>query len=161
MNEITTSEAGEEAAGLLAELHRLAFADGQEWSSDAFLEMLKAPGTAALIAGMGERPLGMVVFREVMDEAEIITIGVLPQWRGRGVGKRLLAAALAGMAMNGARRVFLEVAEDNAAAIALYESAGFVFIGRRKGYYARSGGKAVDALMMTHAFNEGCGCDDG
>ena len=49
----------------------------------------------------------------------------------------------------GATRMALEVAVDNAPAIALYRALGFVTVGRRKGYYARAGGGAIDAAIMA------------
>ncbi|MDP3371055.1 MAG: ribosomal-protein-alanine acetyltransferase, partial [Brevundimonas sp.] len=52
-------------------------------------------------------------------------------------------------ATRGATRLFLEVAEDNMAALALYAGAGFVEAGRRPGYYARPHGRPRDALVLA------------
>jgi ribosomal-protein-alanine N-acetyltransferase len=64
-----------------------------------------------------------------------------------GLGRVLLAAAIARL---GDGEMFLEVAADNAPAIGLYQSAGFIQAGVRCGYYARSGG-AVDALVLKRS----------
>ena len=53
-------------------------------------------------------------------------MGLLPAWRGRGVGRRLLEATLAQARRSGFKRIELDVHADNPRAIALYEKAGFV-----------------------------------
>ena len=70
------------------------------------------------------------------------TIGVEPAYQGSGIGRRLLDELLA---FADGSVVFLEVRTDNAAAIALYESVGFVRMGVRKRYYRVSG---ADAYTM-------------
>ena len=82
----------------------------------------------------------------------MLTLAVGPAHRRRGVGRALLAAAEA-MASTTATAMFLEVATDNAAAIALYEAAGYAAVGRRAGYYARPAGAGADALVMRRALN--------
>ena len=71
-----------------------------------------------------------------------VTIGVDPEFQGLGIGRELLAALLE---FAGGGAVFLEVRTDNAPAIALYESVGFVTMGVRKRYYRVSG---ADAYTM-------------
>lgn len=122
----------------LATLHRAAFADG--WSGDALREMLRAPGVCALTADDG-----FIVVRTVADEAEILTLAVAPDARRRGRGGALLHAAVAHARRSGAARLFLEVSTKNAAALALYVSAGFREIGRRARYYP----DGADALTMS------------
>ena len=70
-------------------------------------------------------------------------MGVSPTRRRRGLGGTLLARVLARAAA-----VFLEVAEDNRAARALYRGAGLRLVGRRAGYYRRRGGPAATALVL-------------
>jgi len=65
--------------------------------------------------------------------------------------------ALAAAAAGGAKAVFLEVAADNAAALALYQEAGFETVGVRRGYYPRPGGGAADALNLRLALNSPAG----
>ncbi|MEM1342501.1 MAG: GNAT family N-acetyltransferase, partial [Pseudomonadota bacterium] len=84
--------------------------------------------------------------RLLPGEAEILTLAVQPEARRQGLG-RLLVQELIAQA-TGAERVFLEVAESNQAARALYAACGFEEIGRRPGYYAYSDGGAEDALVM-------------
>lgn len=81
-------------------------------------------------------------------EAHVMTVGVLPAWRRRGVGAVLLADLLAAA---GSRRVLLEVRADNEAALRLYARNGFRPIGRRRGYYQPSG---TDAVVMARGDSE-------
>jgi len=137
-------------AQLLSGMHSICFTE--VWSAEAMAGLLDMPGTEGVIAVDGESlipaiappgPAGMVLWRVAGDEAEILTIAVLPPWRRHGLGQRLLDHALAESLAQGAAMMFLEVAADNQAAQALYLSRGFVQVGVRKGYYA---GK--DALVM-------------
>lgn len=148
---LVIAEAGPEAAPLLAALHATAIGEaGPAWTEAAFATLLALPGRLALVAAEAEAPLGFVLLGLAADEAEILTLAVLPASRRRGAGAALVAAAAREAAARGATRLFLEVAEDNAPARALYARAGFVPVGRRKGYYAREGG-AVDALVLVLA----------
>lgn len=137
-------------AGVLAALHAPCFGS-EAWDEGAFVRLLGAAGVAGLIADAGTAaaplPAGFVLVRTVADEAEILTIAVLPEFRGQGIGRLLVERASDLAASAGARSLFLEVAEDNRAARALYRAAGFVIAGHRRGYYRRAG-RAVDALVL-------------
>ncbi len=80
-----------------------------------------------------------------------MTLAVAAAARRRGLGRRLLARFEAAAAARGAEAAFLEVAEDNAPARALYLAAGWVEAGRRRRYYARGDGTAADAIVMRKA----------
>lgn len=80
---------------------------------------------------------GYVVTRAMADEGEILNLAVAADQRRRGVGRRLAGTALEQLAASGARTVYLEVRESNAAARRLYGSLGFAEVGRRQGYYRR------------------------
>jgi ribosomal-protein-alanine N-acetyltransferase len=73
------------------------------------------------------------------------------------LARRLLEHAAATAAARGATSLFLEVAADNAAALHLYQAAGFHAVGRRAGYYARNAGPAVDALVLKRSLNRPLG----
>lgn len=100
--------------------------------------------TAALI---DERLVGYAGALRHEDEAHVMNIAVDPSVRERGVGTALLSDLLVRLRERGVHRVTLEVREHNAAAIALYESAGFRAVGSRPGYYAETGEDAV--IMWT------------
>lgn len=139
---IRTLGAGEWAAA--AALHARCF--DEPWDEPALERLVAAPGTFAL--GAGENPLaGFVLARIAAAEAEILTLAVDPAARGQGLGRRLMDAAAAMALAGGATALFLEVAEDNDAARALYGRLGFHQVGRRPAYYARPGSR-VAALVL-------------
>lgn len=127
---------------LLAEVHATAFE--RPWDAAAFASLLGQVGVVTL----GDAD-GFILIRTVLDEAEILTLAVRPEARRRGQGRVLVQAAARTARAMGAQRLHLEVAEDNAAAVALYAAAGFEPSGRRPGYYAREGGPAVAALLLA------------
>ena len=149
--------AGADKAETLAAVHRAAFGT-RGWSAEEIAKMLAVEGTEALLARCdATTACGMIISRMMWEDGEILTLGVRPAFRRCGIGSRLFASAVNGMVMQGANRVFLEVAETNTAAIALYEAAGFEVMGRRPNYYLFENGKRVDALMMVRVFGQGCG----
>jgi ribosomal-protein-alanine N-acetyltransferase len=117
------------------------------WRADEYARLLADPAAGVFGLHRRGRLVGLAVVRVAADEGEILTIGVEPESRGRGHGRRLLAAALDWAGAAGAARIFLEVAHDNAAARSLYRRLGFETAGRRPGYY-RTGRRAVDAWIL-------------
>lgn len=93
-----------------------------------------------------------VLSRRAGDEAEILVIVVDPGFRRSGLGARLLAVHCEGLARLGVRHLFLEVAEDNAPARALYARFGFVEAGTRPGYYPKPDGGRANALVLRRDF---------
>lgn len=120
----------------------------EAWSDESIRSLLRTPGTFALIAEVGGGPGGFVLARVAADEAEILVVAVRPALRRSGIGGRLLDAALVRARAAGAVRMFLEVAVDNRAALALYGSRGFTEAGRRPNYYTHPGRPATDALIL-------------
>ena len=137
--------AGAAALELLAALHGRCFPQG--WPREAFAKLLATPGAFALLAidDDGE-PTGLALGRAAAGEAEILTLGVLPDARRRGAGRALVEALAAEARARGAGELFLEVADDNLAARALYLALGFAQVGRRPGYYGPR-----DALVLRRA----------
>ncbi|MBI1171501.1 ribosomal-protein-alanine N-acetyltransferase [bacterium] len=129
----------------MARLHAASFTLPPPWSEAEISATLASPFSFALTEGAGFL-LGQVV----AGEAELLTIAVAPAARGQGAGRALVAAFLSQARQRGAETAFLEVAETNAAARALYIAAGFVQTGRRKAYY-RSPSQVIDALVMARS----------
>ena len=141
---------------LLAALQHECFPEDR-WTADFIATLLGQPGTFALLAlvpdpatGM-ERPVGFALARVSWEDAEILTIGVLPAARRGGTGRRLVEAVAAEVQRRGATALFLEVAEDNDAARLLYMHSGFAPVGRRQGYYIRPNGRFA-AVVMRRSF---------
>lgn len=132
----------------LARIHAQSFYRG--WPTTDFVSFLEDRNTPAYIACDAKRRIaGFALIRTVADEAELLTIAVEPRWRGRGVGRALMDAVFADLMLSPARRMFLEVDEQNSAAIRLYEKLGFATVSSRKGYYPRPDGSAATALVMA------------
>jgi len=133
-------------ATALARLHAACFTTPRPWSAAEFEDLLAVRGSFLDVL-----PGGFVLGRVIADEAELLTIAVAPDARRQGSGAALLAAFHDHAAELGAVTAFLEVAEDNAAARALYAQGGWTESGRRRGYYHPPQGAAVDALVLTRA----------
>ncbi|MDB5469943.1 MAG: rimI [Caulobacter sp.] len=131
----------------LAALHAQAFA--HPWSAAEIAALLDTPGTFVVAEDNG-----FILARTLAGEAEIITLAVAPAARRRGLARRLVEAATVRAMALGAEALFLEVADDNVAALSLYRGLGFEIVGRRRGYYARNDGEpATDALVMRLSLN--------
>jgi len=135
---------------VLAALHAQSF--DAAWSEAAFSALLAGPGEIAIMAVEDATPIGFILCRAAAGEAEVLTLATAPTHRRRGVGAALVDAAIGRAKAAGAGALFLEVAEDNAAAIALYAGRDFVGVGRRPGYYAGPGGR-IDALVLRRDLN--------
>ena len=114
------------------------------WGAAGVRNAVAAPGVFALISEPDGIAAGLFIGRVAADEAEVLTMGVLQNFRRRGVAKGLLTSGREYAARSGANVLHLEVAADNIAAIALYESFGFIANGLRPAYY-RNG---ADAVLM-------------
>lgn len=141
---------GPEAAALMAALHAEAFPPAEHWGPQAIELLLELPGHVAMLAAREEAPVGFVIGRVAADQAEILTLAVRPEARHAGIGRALMQALAAELAQRGATELFLEVAESNIAARALYARLGATQAGRRRAYYPDGGDALVLRLPLTH-----------
>ena len=121
----------------LEHLHALCFPH-KPWSAADFADLKKSG--CDIVASQN----GFIVYRAVLDEAELITIGVHPDARRGGIAATMIELMVRDLAARGVKRVFLEVAENNHPARALYEKHGFTVVGRRPKYY-----DGIDAILMA------------
>ena len=128
---MTLTGATREDAPALARIHASAFPSGAAWSAGTIETLLGLSGVFGL-----HGPGGFILARRILDEAEILTLAVHPEFRRQGLGAALVGTAAMVAATAGARVMFLEVAEANVAAMALYAGAGFERAGLRRDYYA-------------------------
>jgi len=137
-------------AAVIAALHGVCSGDvgGASWDEKAVAALLAMPGAFAHVADRRGAPVGFVLARVAADEAEIVSIGVAPTARRQGVAAALVDTAIETARRDGAVRMFLEVADDNVAALAFYRGRDFNACGRRAGYYKRADG-AVDAQVLV------------
>lgn len=134
---------------VLEAMHGMAFAPHDAWSAEVIAAQLAAPGGFGLLHPAG----GMVLLRVVADEAEILTLAVVPAARCRGVGTALLRAGMDRAAAAGAGCMFLEVGVANQAARRVYGAAGFAEVGVRRRYYS----DGTDALVMRAILPQAAG----
>ncbi|MEO1476145.1 MAG: ribosomal protein S18-alanine N-acetyltransferase [Pseudomonadota bacterium] len=140
---------GAEDAAELAELHGQGF--DSPWTPDSFTALLSRPASFGLgvIDGSPPQLAGFGLFQRVGDEAEILTLVVADKFRRKGLARALLWNTEKHLSARGCTRLFLEVAEDNLAALSLYDSLDFRLEGRRSRYYSRGQDEAADAFVMS------------
>jgi ribosomal-protein-alanine N-acetyltransferase len=135
-------------AALLASLHRRCFEDS--WDEASFRSLLAGQGVFALTAkdASATESQAFILIQVAAGQSEILSIGTVPDARRSGLARILLVEAAGEAFARKAREMFLEVAEDNSAALSLYSATGFAISGRRRSYYRRPGGFMIDALML-------------
>jgi ribosomal-protein-alanine N-acetyltransferase len=136
-------------AAVLAAIHGAAFPD-EAWGAGAFQVQLEMHSVLGLLDGRG----GLALLRVTADEAEILTIGVIPAMRRQGIARALLDEGMKRVRARGVRTIFLEVGVRNGPARTLYEASGFQQVGRRRRYYA-SGEDALILRATLHPIEDG------
>ena len=126
----------------MAAVHATGFPRGARWSAAMLIDAQSLTGAIVV-----REPGAFAIGRAMAGEAELHTLVVAPFLRRSGVATRLLAAFEAGARAKDAAIGFLEVAEDNHPARALYSGKGWEQAGRRRGYYA-----GTDALILHKRF---------
>ena len=127
----------------MAEIERQVFS--QPWSEQGFLSALQSPDTLYLIVWKDGRIIGYCGFLQSFEEADVTNVVVKEEWRGRGVGRRMLKELMDQGKKRGVERYTLEVRTGKTAAIKLYENLGFESVGIRKDFYEFP---REDALIM-------------
>ena len=130
----------------MAALHAATFTTPRPWSQAEIEDLLASPLVFAL-----HEAGGFLLGRVVAGEAELLTIAVAADQRRAGIGHRLVTAFLAEATRRSGESAFLEVAEPNTPARALYTACGFQPAGRRRAYYHRPDGTAEDALILVRS----------
>lgn len=116
---------------------------GYPWTEEMLRAELENPLTVLVCERVDGKLAAFAIGRVVTDEAELLRIGTLPEYRGRGIAKSLLEQFHGKMREKGAAVCFLEVRSRNAAAISLYEKSGYERISVRRDYYPDD-----DAILM-------------
>jgi len=136
-------------AGPVSMLHCACFPE-DPWNSLAIAEIMNIAGFFGHIAWVDEMPAGFALALHLGEECEILALGVLPSRRREGIGSALLDAICVEGRVRGARRIVLEVAVDNRAALSVYTARGFIQVGHRWNYYRQAGSRG-DALVLRRA----------
>ena len=132
----------------LAAIHARCF--GRAWDEAAMAQFLGVPSCLVLIASSHEDApaQGFLIARAASDEAEVLTLCVLPAYRRQGLARALLVSLVQKLRRSGTQRLFLEVEESNDAALGLYRSLGAEAVGRRPGYYEHGADATIFSLAL-------------
>lgn len=120
------------------------------WSRESFVSAFESENIQIFAAEEENALIGFGCIMVIPPESEILNLAVLPQYRGQGIGGRLLSAMLACAEEQKAKSAYLEVRESNAPARALYEKNGFFPLGIRKNYYTKP---TENAIIMQKKLN--------
>jgi len=157
MSKVDVIAAGPAHAAVVAALHAETFSDAA-WSTEWVARILALPGAMAALAlapdpatpDDSRGPVGFAVCLPAGEAFDLLAIGVLAAHRRAGIALTLLARCEENARAAGAKRLMLEVADDNAAARAFYRSAGYAETGRRRGYYRGHPSAAPrDAIVLS------------
>ena len=116
------------------------------WSASQYKEEFSSP-TRHFVVALNEQQsiIGYAgVFAPGQAEADILTVGVVPEYRGKGIAKALMALLTDWANAQGSTAMMLEVKTDNHEGIGLYESLGYLKLNVRKDYF----GTGLDAQVM-------------
>lgn len=124
---------------------------GEAWTRSQLAGILPMGGVSLIVARIpgNDDPVGFSLFRTVADESELLLLAVEPSCRRQGIGRRLLWDFLERARNDGVARVHLEVRDGNPA-VAMYRTAGFSPVGRRRNYYHGPDGKRFDAITLAN-----------
>ena len=136
-----------EYAPLLAELHGRCFA--LPWSEKEMADLLRLPSTIVWVT-----EYAFLICSRVLDEMEILTIGVLPEKRKQHLATQLLEDLIIYAKGNDVHKIFLEVSVTNKPAQNLYTKFGFTKSGIRRAYYTTEAG-TEDALCLIKKLSDG------
>jgi [ribosomal protein S18]-alanine N-acetyltransferase len=144
-------QAGPSDAGLMAAIHAACFQ--KPWDEAAMARFAASGGDvlcllAHVVDSSSAGSQGFLIARKAADEAELLTLAVMPACRRSGLGKALLKSAIATLHEAGAKTLFLEVEDGNEAALGLYRSLGAKAVGRRPGYYENGSDAAIFSLIL-------------
>lgn len=117
------------------------------WTRGNFADSLAA-GHEAWLAQQGGRMISYAVVMQVLDEAHLLNISVLPELQRGGCGSALLSHLFSQARIKAATRMLLEVRPGNISGQGFYKRHGFVEIGRRRDYYPAHEGRE-DAIVMA------------
>jgi ribosomal-protein-alanine N-acetyltransferase len=137
----------------VAEIESRAYA--HPWTRGNFENSIKAGHMGLTLRDPLGTLVAYAVLMPVVDEMHLLNITVEPHRQRQGLGRLMLAVALATSHTHHLHTMLLEVRPSNTGALALYLEAGFVEIGRRKGYYPATGNAREDALVLRRAWSGG------
>ena len=107
----------------------------RNWNEGEIEHLLKKGGGQGLILYLSKKPIGYCLFRNLVDEAEILSLEIKSKYRNKGFGLLLFKKVELYFADKKICKCFLEVNKNNNLAINFYKKIGFVYIKNIKNYY--------------------------
>lgn len=149
------SEAQGDDLPYVSSIHGAGFSRG--WNTNELSQMLSSDNTFCLVCRSEGQldlpPMGFVICRQILDEAEILSISTEKKQRRKGVARILMEETIRRLQTDRRKSLFLEVDEANEPAISLYKQLGFVLAGKREGYYEPDntlGASSKTAALVMH-----------
>lgn len=127
----------------IAQIEKLCFSD--PWSENSITYELTNPLSLWLVAVEDDKVVGYVGSQSVLGEADMMNLAVHPDYRRRGIARKLVLELIEQLKTQGSHILILEVRASNDPAIALYTDLGFTQVGRRPNYYFKP---KEDALIL-------------
>nr|WP_267435108.1 GNAT family N-acetyltransferase [Sphingomonas sp. GM_Shp_1] len=143
-------------AGIVEQVMAAAFDPqwGEAWTRAQLLGVMAMPGIHLLIAEAGGEAVGFALTRSVMDEAELLLLGVAPDHRRSGIASALIRMVVADCAARGVVTLHLEVRSNNPA-VRFYTAHRFAKCGERRNYYKGADGQHYDAHTYARPIEAG------
>ena len=148
-NNLTITALCPEHVHQMAEIEKLCFSE--PWSEDTIRDELDTPLSRYFVCLSGDRVLGYIGTRILLDQCDITNIAVHPDARRGGIATLLLEELERTVRPMGVEVLYLEVREGNTPARSFYEKSSFVPVGRRKNYYSLP---TEDAILMTKTLED-------
>jgi [ribosomal protein S18]-alanine N-acetyltransferase len=126
---------------------------GEAWSAAQCLSLLSIPNSQLYLARSQDAVAGFAMTRWVLDEEELLMIGVAKARQRKQIGQFLLNHIIQQAEQEGRSKIFLEVRDGNSAEY-FYSAQGFSETGRRRGYYKGANGLVFDAITMTRGITD-------
>ena len=129
----------------------------EAWNRRQVSDALLLPSTNGLLINSdgnlincaSQKPVGFILSRKAADEEELLLIAILPEFRGKKLGEKLIRHFFNAAHQRGIKNIFLEMRRGNPA-IKLYQKVGFKPIGVRSNYYRTNEGDLIDAITCSY-----------
>ncbi|MGX7023448.1 ribosomal protein S18-alanine N-acetyltransferase [Vagococcus hydrophili] len=112
-----------------------AFESGSPWQEEQFLSTIKNPSNTNCFLFNQDKLVGYILLSTVLDEADLLLIGVAKEEQRKNIGQKLLQEACLELDQKEVKKIFIEVRQSNSKAISFYQKNGFVEIAKRRNYY--------------------------
>lgn len=152
MSPVEIKPLSEEDCQIAAQIHKEGFY--KNWSAQEIKDLLEKPMIFGLQVQKQNDLLGFILWSEAADEVEILTLVIHPSYQRQGLSTLLLQSLFPLLKKKKITKIFIEVAEDNVGAIALYKSLDFIYLNQRPNYYSREGGQYCTAMIYVKELSQ-------